>query len=190
LGRERFGARRVKFKYPAIVEEGESYVEGEIFDILPVFDKYEEFDPKNPAASPYVRKTKKAGLEIKNAFVFSFTYSISDWWIPRHADLPFLASSHAYSARRCIPQQFQLISDDENWILYWKGKYLAPVQVDGGVATARLHLLNVETAPRAEVISDPKSFRQHLHEVLRIFSKTCFWLYLSCSTWRCGPKGG
>jgi len=82
FGRGKIKARRVKFKYPAIVEDGESYVEGEIFEIkdpeeiLPVFDKYEEFDPKNPAASLYVRKIKKAVLGNKKC-VRVFVYVLN-----------------------------------------------------------------------------------------------------------------
>jgi hypothetical protein len=56
-----------------------------------------------------------------------------------------------------------LISDDETWICIGSGN-TCPGSGDGRVATARLHLLNIETVPRAEVISDLKSFRQHLHE--------------------------
>ena len=82
IGRGKIRARRVRFRYPAVVEDKKNHVTGEIFEmrdpakVLPVLDRYEEFDPKNRRESLYIRKVKKATLENKKS-VYVFVYMLN-----------------------------------------------------------------------------------------------------------------
>jgi gamma-glutamylcyclotransferase (GGCT)/AIG2-like uncharacterized protein YtfP len=82
IGKGKIEARRVKAKYPAAVEDNKSFVSGEIFEIknpekiLPIFDKYEEFDWKNRERSLYIRKVKRAVQDDKKkTYVFVYLYN-------------------------------------------------------------------------------------------------------------------
>ncbi len=75
-------AKKIKFEYPAVVEDKKNLVSGEIFEIIepnlvfPVLDEYEEFNPKNPVESLYVRKIKRAVLENgKLGYVFVYIFN-------------------------------------------------------------------------------------------------------------------
>ncbi len=61
-------------EFPGAIEKKGNYVYGEVFEIKDsdevfcLLDKYEEYDPKNPAGSLFVRKTTKVLMTDRRTF--------------------------------------------------------------------------------------------------------------------------